>query len=305
MASTRKCPDCWLDGVYFISGDGNCSHCQGTGIFSGLLVRGILDSVCDVCSGTGQCQTCGGTGLVSLESEENQNEDEETEVDYDTDYSTSDSSSNSEYSGLSYTSNDKTNIHNSDPEGTRIIITILAGVTLFICLIIYLGSLWIDFCDRRNAEIKYAWEHRNVTQENSQGSTKTEINQSLDFRIENPLKHRTGPGNKINEEEAIFKNVEVMPSFPGGENKLEEFISNNINYPSASLQNRIQGRVYISFIVQKDGKIKDSKVVSGISDDCDSEALRLVRTMPDWNPGKQNGRNVNVQYILPLSFIIK
>lgn len=103
----------------------------------------------------------------------------------------------------------------------------------------------------------------------------------------------------------IFTIVEEMPTFPGGENKLFEFLQKNIKYPPIARENGISGRVYVTFVVDKEGKIKDAKVVRGIGGGCDEEALRVVRAMPDWNIGKQNGRPVSVQYNLPINFILR
>lgn len=102
----------------------------------------------------------------------------------------------------------------------------------------------------------------------------------------------------------IFTVVEEMPSFPGGEEKLFEYLS-KIKYPSIARENGISGRVYVTFVVDKDGKIKDAKILRGIGGGCDEEALRVVRSMPDWKPGRQNGRSVSVQYNLPVNFNLK
>lgn len=106
------------------------------------------------------------------------------------------------------------------------------------------------------------------------------------------------------DEGKVFTVVEEMPSFPGGEGKLYEYLGKT-KYPPIARENNIQGRVYVSFIVDKDGKIKDAKVLRGIGGGCDEEALRMVRSMPDWKPGRQNGRNVIVQYNLPVNFSLK
>ena len=103
----------------------------------------------------------------------------------------------------------------------------------------------------------------------------------------------------------IFTIVEEMPSFPGGEVKLFEFLQRNIKYPPVARENGIQGRVYVNFVVDKEGKIKDAKIVRGIGGGCDEEALRVVRAMPDWKIGKQNGRPVSVLYNLPINFTLK
>jgi periplasmic protein TonB len=107
------------------------------------------------------------------------------------------------------------------------------------------------------------------------------------------------------DEGKVFTIVEEMPSFPGGEGKMLEYIAKNIKYPPVARENGIQGRVYVTFVVDKDGKIKDAKVLRGVGGGCDEEALRVVKSMPEWKPGRQNGRSVQVQYNLPVNFVLK
>lgn len=107
------------------------------------------------------------------------------------------------------------------------------------------------------------------------------------------------------DEGKIFQFVEEPPAFPGGEDKLMEYLGKNIKYPTIAKENNIQGRVYVTFVVDKDGKVKDAKVLRGIGGGCDEEALRVVKNMPEWKPGRQNGRSVLVQYNLPVVFNLK
>jgi protein TonB len=107
------------------------------------------------------------------------------------------------------------------------------------------------------------------------------------------------------EEEKVFTVVEEMPSFPGGEEQLFKYLRNNIKFPAVARENGIQGRVFVTFVVDKDGKVKDAKILRGIGGGCDEEALRVIRNMPDWKAGKQNGRAVSVQYNLPVNFTLK
>lgn len=107
------------------------------------------------------------------------------------------------------------------------------------------------------------------------------------------------------DEGKVFTIVEEMPSFPGGEEKMLEYIARNIKYPPVARENNITGRVYVSFVVDKDGKIKDAKILRGIGGGCDEEALRVVKSMPDWKAGRQNGRSVQVQFNLPVNFTLK
>jgi protein TonB len=107
------------------------------------------------------------------------------------------------------------------------------------------------------------------------------------------------------DEGKVFTVVEEMPTFPGGEEKLFEYLRKNIKFPPVARENGIQGRVFVTFVVDKDGKVKEVKVLRGIGGGCDEEALRVIRSMPDWKAGKQNGRPVQVQYNLPVNFTLK
>lgn len=104
------------------------------------------------------------------------------------------------------------------------------------------------------------------------------------------------------EVEKVFEVVEQMPSFPGGDKALLEFLSNNIKYPVVAQENGVQGRVVVSFVVERDGSITDVKVVRSVDPSLDKEAARVVKSMPKWIPGKQNGSAVRVKYNVPVSF---
>lgn len=107
------------------------------------------------------------------------------------------------------------------------------------------------------------------------------------------------------DEGKIFTVVEEMPGFPGGEEELFKYLRKNIKYPPVARENGMQGRVFVTFVVDKDGKVKDARILKGVGGGCDEEALRVIRAMPDWKPGKQNGRAVSVQYNLPVNFTLK
>ena len=104
------------------------------------------------------------------------------------------------------------------------------------------------------------------------------------------------------EVEKVFDVVEQMPSFPGGPSALMEWLSNNVKYPVVAQENGVQGRVVVSFVVERDGSITDVKVVRGVDPSLDREASRVVRAMPRWIPGKQNGSAVRVKYNVPVAF---
>jgi protein TonB len=104
------------------------------------------------------------------------------------------------------------------------------------------------------------------------------------------------------EETKVFDVVEQMPSFPGGPAELMAFLSKNIKYPVVAEENGVQGRVIVTFVVEKDGSITDVKVVKSVDPSLDKEAMRVVKSMPKWIPGKQNGAAVRVKYTVPVTF---
>lgn len=103
-------------------------------------------------------------------------------------------------------------------------------------------------------------------------------------------------------EQEIFQIVEEMPSFPGGEQKLMEYVGKNVKYPQIARESGIKGRVFVSFVVEPDGSVSNVKVLRGIGGGCDEEAMRVVKSMPKWKPGKQRGKAVRVSYMLPVNF---
>lgn len=104
------------------------------------------------------------------------------------------------------------------------------------------------------------------------------------------------------EETKIFDVVEEMPSFPGGQAELMKYLSSNIKYPVVAEENGVQGRVILSFVVERNGSITDIKVVKPVDPSLDKEAVRVVKGMPHWIPGKQNGSSVRVKFTLPVIF---
>jgi protein TonB len=104
------------------------------------------------------------------------------------------------------------------------------------------------------------------------------------------------------EETKVFDVVEQMPQFPGGPNALFEYLSKNIKYPVVAEENGIQGRVIVTFVVERDGSITEVKVAKSVDPSLDKEAMRVVKSMPHWIPGKQNGSAVRVKYTVPVTF---
>ncbi len=106
------------------------------------------------------------------------------------------------------------------------------------------------------------------------------------------------------EEQEIFRVVENAPSFPGGDAARMKFLQDNIKYPQMARESGIQGTVYVTFVVERSGAVTDVKILRGIGGGCDEEALRVVRNMPKWEPGKQRGKPVRVQFNMPIKFTL-
>ena len=111
---------------------------------------------------------------------------------------------------------------------------------------------------------------------------------------------------EIEEEEVVeaevFTIVEEMPSYPGGDAKMYEYLGKNIKYPQIARESGIQGRVFVNFVVEPDGSVSNVKVMRGIGGGCDEEAIRVIKNMPKWKPGKQRGKAVRVTYTIPVVF---
>ncbi len=103
-------------------------------------------------------------------------------------------------------------------------------------------------------------------------------------------------------EEEVFLVVEEDPEFPGGLDALSKFIADNIKYPQLAKENNITGRVFVSFVVEKDGRVGQVKILRDIGGGCGNEAVRVVKMMPKWKPGKQRGKAVRTQFNLPVNF---
>lgn len=103
-------------------------------------------------------------------------------------------------------------------------------------------------------------------------------------------------------EEEVFVVVEEMPEFPGGVKALRTYLATAVKYPVIAQENGIQGKVYVNFVVNKDGTVSNAKIARGVDPSLDAEALRVVSTLPKWKPGKQRGAPVRVSYTVPISF---
>ncbi len=107
-------------------------------------------------------------------------------------------------------------------------------------------------------------------------------------------------GDEDTGDSEVFVVVEDMPMFPGG--NVQKWIAKNVKYPVLAMENGIQGKVYIQFVIERDGSITDVKVLRGVDASLDKEAVRVVKAMPKWKPGKQRGKPVRVSYTLPINF---
>ncbi len=107
---------------------------------------------------------------------------------------------------------------------------------------------------------------------------------------------------QVQPQDSTYTMVEQMPEFLGGEAALFEYLSKNVSYPESAKKDKIEGRVFVTFVISDEGVVKDVSVIKGVRTDIDNEAIRVVKAMPNWKPGTHNGKNVNVLYNLPMSF---
>lgn len=111
-----------------------------------------------------------------------------------------------------------------------------------------------------------------------------------------------GSGQLDGEEDIPFDFVDVLPQFPGGQRSLSRFISSKLVYPGSAIQNKIEGIVVVGFVIDKFGGLRNPKILKSLYPACDEEALRVVRLIPDWTPAKNQGRNVSINFKMPIEF---
>lgn len=133
----------------------------------------------------------------------------------------------------------------------------------------------------------------------------TSVNDPVDIKIEKYIEKQPDIIEVPEEKKEIFITAEEMPFYPGGETERLKFLADNIQYPEQALASGIQGIVYLQFVVDSKGNITDVKIMRGIGGGCEDEALRVIKMMPQWHPGKQNGQTVRVLYTMPVSFKIR
>jgi protein TonB len=139
-------------------------------------------------------------------------------------------------------------------------------------------------------------------QENDAEVETTDFNSEDDADARVEIQAPIAPPEEEEEEQVIHIRVEKMPEFPGGQEALNRFLVRNIKYPLLAQENGIQGRVVCQFVVNSDGSIVDISVVRGVEESLDKEAIRVIKSMPKWTPGRQGGKSVRVKYTLPIRF---
>jgi protein TonB len=106
----------------------------------------------------------------------------------------------------------------------------------------------------------------------------------------------------VADDDKVYKVTEIQPEYPGGMGKWNEYIKRSLKYPSDAVSKKIEGSVYVKFVIQQSGKLTDFQVIKGISPSCDKEALRLCKESIDWKPARQAGKVVKAQMVIPIKF---
>lgn len=138
------------------------------------------------------------------------------------------------------------------------------------------------------------------SQQQKEAVVKQEQKEVVDTQEHNCV--TTEQQDPVNPENFYCCYTEEMPEFPGGEGKLLQFIAENIHLPKCVTSATVKGRSIIEFVVEKDGTVSDFKVVRSLHKDCDEEAVRVLKTMPKWKPGRERGKPVRVKYMVPVQF---
>ena len=128
------------------------------------------------------------------------------------------------------------------------------------------------------------------------------LNTQCDNVKPNEGKQQTPAAEVETVQDSIYRVSDAMPEYPGGPNEMMRYIQENIKYPQSAIDNKIEGRVFVTFVVEKDGSISNTAVLRGIDKECDAEALRVVSSMPKWNPGQHKGEVVRTQFTIPIIY---
>lgn len=144
-----------------------------------------------------------------------------------------------------------------------------------------------------------------LTSKNYDHEIEIDVEANQDTEIEEYIPLEIADAEEEEEETQVFSVVESMPQFPGSDAALFIYLGENIKYPKMALESGIQGKVFVTFVVEKDGNISSVRVLRGIGGGCDEEAIRVVQNMPQWIPGRQRNIPVRVQFNLPIRFILR
>jgi len=111
----------------------------------------------------------------------------------------------------------------------------------------------------------------------------------------------------VKDNEGVYNNAQVMPQFPGGQNGLDNYVNNNIDYPQQAIDDNTSGTIRVSFVIDENGKVKNAHLIGNqkLGNGLDEEALKVINRMPSWKPGKVNGKNVKIRLELPISFQVE
>jgi len=164
------------------------------------------------------------------------------------------------------------------------------------------GEAQAQFVEQRSRFISFIWHIPAL----GQSDNKAEIIEIIEIVDDNsngrPSSSTVNTFDYKPDEDGVYNVAETMPEFPSGTRALLDWLDKNIVYPDFCLKNKIQGRVMVSFVVDKDGSILSPEVLKGIYASLDKEAVRLVSSMPKWNAGTQRGKPVRVKYTVPINF---
>ena len=150
--------------------------------------------------------------------------------------------------------------------------------------------------------VAFEWTERDIKIDTSQALSDLVFEEEMVPITEQEQKIEVPPPPEVPAAAEIFDVVEKMPEFPGGNAALMSYLAKNIKYPTIAQENGTQGRVIVQFVVNKDGSIVDAKVARSVDPYLDKEALRVINSMPKWNPGMQRNKPVRVKYTVPVMF---
>jgi TonB family protein len=155
---------------------------------------------------------------------------------------------------------------------------------------------------KKAGTIKVNGQEIKVVEQDDIVTMEGEADRDLTPDIQKPESVEMPNGMAVDAQEKVFDVVEQMPEYPGGVQALLEYLQTNVRYPEEAEKQNLEGRVILTFVVGKDGSIRNAKVVKSVDPLLDAEALRVINAMPNWKPGRQNGKPVAVKYTVPLSF---